>query len=93
MSYPLRYPLSWLLGRLGITISIDINFIYDDDAKVFIAVSDDVKGLVLEAENFNDLKKEVEEAVPALLKLACKKPLKKTSTDVIFKDHLATERI
>jgi len=88
MSYPLRYPLSWVVARLGVTISIDINFIYDDDAKVFIAVSDDIKGLVLETENYSDLKKEVEEAVPALLKLSCNKPLQKKATDVIFKDHL-----
>ena len=89
MSYPLRYPLSWVVARSGVTISINIKFIYDDDVKVFIAISDDIKGLVLEAENFNDLKKEVEEAVPVLLELACKRPLQKASTDVIFTDHLA----
>jgi predicted Zn-dependent protease len=75
---------------LGVTISIDINFIYDDEEKVFVATSKDIQGLVLEAENFNVLKKEVEEAVPNLLSLSRKKPLPKTSADVIFKDHIAT---
>lgn len=89
MRYPLRYPLSWLLAMLGVKISIDINFIYDDEEKVFIATSKDIQGLVLEAENFNVLKKEVEEAVPNLLNLSCKKPLPKESTDFIFKDHIA----
>lgn len=89
MSYPLIYPLSWLFARLGVTISIDINFIYDDEEKVFIATSKDIQGLVLEAENFNVLKKEVEEAVFNLLNLSCKKPLSRISTDVIFKDHIA----
>ena len=87
MSYPLRYPLSWLFAMLGVTISIDINFIYDDEEKVFIATSKDIQGLVLEAENFNVLKKEVKEAVPNLLKL---NSLPKTSTDVVFKNHIAT---
>jgi len=89
MSYPLRYPFSWFLARIGITITININFIYDDDEKVFVATSQDIQGLVLEAENFNTLKKEVEEAIPNLLILGYKKSLPKVSTDVIFKDHIA----
>ena len=67
MSYPLRYPFSWFLAKIGITISININFIYDDEEKVFVATSKDIQGLVLEAENFNTLKKEIEEAIPNLL--------------------------
>ena len=89
MSYPLRYPLSLLLARLGVTISIEINFIYDDEAEVFIATSQDIPGLVLEAENFNELKKEIEQAIPVLFSLNSKIAPVKTSTDVIFKDHIA----
>jgi len=89
MSYPLRYPFSWFLARIGITIAININFIYDDEEKVFVATSRDIQGLVLEAENFNTLKKEVEEAIPNLLILGDKKSLAKVSTEVIFKDHIA----
>jgi hypothetical protein len=89
MSYPLKYPFSWFLARIGITISININFIYDAEEKVFVATSRDIQGLVLEAENFNTLKKEVEEAIPNLLILGDKKSLPKVSTDVIFKDHIA----
>jgi hypothetical protein len=89
MSYPYRYPFSWFLARIGITITININFIYDDEEKVFVATSRDIQGLVLEAENFNTLKKEVEEAIPNLLVLGSKKSLPKVSTDVVFKDHIA----
>ncbi|TGO02292.1 hypothetical protein PN36_24035 [Candidatus Thiomargarita nelsonii] len=53
MSYPLRYPFSWFLARIGITITININFIYDDEENVFVATSRDIQWLVLEAENFN----------------------------------------
>ncbi|NOR81203.1 MAG: DUF1902 domain-containing protein [Methyloprofundus sp.] len=89
MNYPLRYPLSLLLARLGVTISIEINFIYDDEVKVFIATSKDIPGLVLETENFNDLKREVEEAIPNLFLLNRKTAPTKTTTDVIFRDHIA----
>ena len=88
MSYPLRYPLSWLLARLGVTISIEINFIYDDEVQVFIATSQDVPGLVLEAENFNDLKREIEAAIPVLFSLNSQTAPAKTTTDVIFRDHI-----
>jgi len=89
MSYPLRYPFSWFLARIGITITININFIYDDEENVFVATSRDIQGLVLEAENFNTLKKEVEEAIHNLLVLGYQKSLPKVSTDVIFKHHIA----
>jgi hypothetical protein len=89
MSYPLRYPFSWFLARMGITITININFIYDDEENVFVATSKDIQGLVLESENFNTLKKEIKEAIPNLLILGYKKPLPKVSTDIIFKDHIA----
>jgi len=39
----------------------------------------------IEAENFNTLIKEIEEAIPNLLILGYKKSLPKVSTDVIFK--------
>ncbi len=88
MSYPLRYPFSWFLAKIGITISININFIYDDEEKVFVATSKDIQGLVLEAENFNTLKKEIEEAIPNLLTLSYQKSLPKISTDIIFQNHI-----
>ena len=88
MNYPLRYPFSLLFARFGVTISIEINFIYDDEVNVFIATSKDMPGLVLEAENFNDLKREVEEAIPNLFSLNSKSAPAKTTTDVIFRDHI-----
>ncbi|WP_221902257.1 DUF1902 domain-containing protein [Bathymodiolus platifrons methanotrophic gill symbiont] len=51
------------------TKSFEINIIYDDEVNVFIATSKDIPGLVLETEHFNDLKKEVEEAIPILFYL------------------------
>jgi hypothetical protein len=44
-----------------------IGFFWDDEANVWIATSDDIKGLVLEDESFDTLVSEVHLAVPSLL--------------------------
>ena len=46
-----------------------IMFIWDLEAEVWIATSDDVPGLVLEDESFDALLKETQLAVPTLLAL------------------------
>ena len=42
---------------------------WDDEAKVWIATSDDVPGLVLESGSFDELEKRIRYAVPELLEL------------------------
>jgi len=49
------------------TYRIKLN--WDDEACVWIATSDDVRGLVLEDESFDELLREVQLAVPTLLGL------------------------
>ena len=44
-----------------------IGFKWDDEAHVWIATSEDVRGLVLEDESFDALVREVRLAVPVLL--------------------------
>ena len=46
-----------------------IKFNWDDEACVWSATSDDVRGLVLEDESFDKLVQEVQLAVPTLLNL------------------------
>ncbi len=89
MNYPLRYPLSGLFAMLGVTISISVIVIRDDEADVFVATSQDIQGLVLEAETLELLKKEVEEAIPNLLAIEHRRKPGKTSTDMIYINHLA----
>ncbi len=50
-------------------MSCRINFIWDPDASVWIATSDDVPGLVLESGSFDALIERVRYAVPELLEL------------------------
>ena len=46
-----------------------IRFLWDEEAAVWIATSDDVPGLVLESGSFDALVERVKLAVPELLKL------------------------
>ena len=50
-------------------IKCKIKFAWDSDASVWIATSDDVKGLVLESGSFDGLIERVRYAVPELLAL------------------------
>ena len=47
----------------------NVNFIYDEEAEVWIATSDDIIGLVLESESLDNLMNRVKMAVPELLEL------------------------
>lgn len=55
-------------------IKCTINFIWDDEASVWIATSDDVPGLVLESGSFDGLLERVRYAVPELLELNSQRP-------------------
>lgn len=46
-----------------------INFIWDNEAYVWIATSNDVPGLVLESSSFDDLLERTRNAVPEILEL------------------------
>ena len=46
-----------------------VNFEWDDEAKVWIATSDDINGLVLEAESLDDLMQRVRTAAPEIIEL------------------------
>ncbi len=89
MTYPLRYPLSGVFATFGATISISVDVICDEEAGVFVATSRDIRGLVLEAESLSLLQKEVEEAIPNLLSIEHKSKPKKTSANMIYRNHLA----
>jgi predicted RNase H-like HicB family nuclease len=67
MKYPLKFPFSQLFAKFGATLTINIDCIFDDEAGVFVATSHDIPGLILETDNFVELKKEIEEAIPNLL--------------------------
>jgi hypothetical protein len=48
-----------------------VTLIWDDEAKVWIADSNDIPGLVLESESFDELIEDVRAAAPEMLLLNC----------------------
>jgi hypothetical protein len=87
MNYPIGYPFSKLVAKLGFNLIVRVDIIFDEEAKVFVATSKDVDGLVLEAENFSDLTLEVKEAITTLMTLNKQNPVH--NADLIYKNHIA----
>lgn len=88
MNYPIKYPFARLFARLGFTLTVNIDVIYDPEAGVYVATSKDITGLVLEAESFFELTAEVQEAVSTLTQLAWDGKLH-ASADLVYRDHIA----
>ena len=55
----------------------NVKFLWDDEAAVWVATSDDIKGLVLEGGSADALIERVRIAVPELLELNSQKPAAK----------------
>lgn len=52
-----------------VRIEYNVIFDWDDEASVWVATSDEIEGLVLESEQFDELLEKVRNAVPELLEL------------------------
>jgi len=60
----------------GISMEYKVKFLWDNEASVWIATSDDVPGLVLESGSFDALKERVKVAIPELLAMNNMPPIK-----------------
>ena len=49
-----------------------VNLLWDSEACVWVATSDDVPGLVLESDSFNAIIERLHYVIPELLELNCK---------------------
>lgn len=56
-------------ARAGASLVTTVKIIRDDEAGVYVATSDDLKGLVLEAATLDELRAEVLAAAPVLLEM------------------------
>lgn len=65
--YRASWPYARLLGRLGVPLEVKVFVHFDVEAGVFVGVSPDVAGLVVEAGSLDELAKEVSDLVPAML--------------------------
>ena len=67
--YRLGWPCATFFAEMGVSLLIKVEIIHDNEAKVYVATSPDLKGLVVEAETLDELEKEVWELVLKLLSL------------------------
>jgi hypothetical protein len=82
--YRIGWPFWKFLAKRGAKLKLRILVEYDDEAKVFIAQSHDLQGLVCEAPTFPELLKEVELCVGALLEEYLHSEYKLHVTDMRF---------
>jgi hypothetical protein len=67
--YKIGYPFWRLAARLGVPLRMRVDVAYDAEAKVFVATSSDLRGLVCEAHTIDELVKQVNFASADLLGL------------------------
>lgn len=65
--YRIGFPLWKQLARLGVPLTVRVHVQRDDDAGVFVATSDDLRGLVCEATTMDQLVDEINASVNELL--------------------------
>ena len=70
MSYRVGLPLWKLAARAGIPLKMEVCIHRDDEAGVYMAHSDDLRGLVVEAATLDELRDEVRSAAQTLLEAA-----------------------
>lgn len=56
-------------GGVMDTMDITVNLLWDEEARVWVATSDDVPGLILESGSYDALVERVKYAIPELLEL------------------------
>lgn len=65
--YRIGYPFWKFFGGVGVTLKLRVDVLHDEEANVFVATSNDLRGLVCEAATFDELVKEVESSVDELV--------------------------
>jgi predicted RNase H-like HicB family nuclease len=88
--YPLNWPLSMFFASLGVPLLINVVVLFDNEAGAYVATSPSVRGLVIEASTLDEIRTEVEAALPELLTLNHKygKLSRHKQTNLQFNTHL-----
>ena len=66
--YRMSWPGAHTLGRMGVPLEVKVMVNFDPEAGVFVAVSKDLPGLVVEAQSLDEVVREVRDVLPMLLK-------------------------
>jgi len=69
MSYRIGLPLWKTVARHGVTITVPVDIFFDEEAKVYFATSEHLRGLATEALTLDELRKEVRAAIDDLMEM------------------------
>lgn len=87
MHYRYGWPLGRLAARIGVPTKIELKVIRDAEAGVFVGTSDDVRGLVVEADSIEEVMREARGLIPELIG-----PIRSRDrdgvVDIKYRDHL-----
>ena len=86
MHYRIGRPGWRLARRFGARLQFTVDVMHDEEAGVYIATSDDIQGLVVEAATLDELHVEVKAAAAVLLQLADNQQNHKAQALVRFAD-------
>lgn len=67
--YPFNWPLSMFLASVGVPLLIKVKVVFDPEANVYVATSPNVRGLAVEADSLDEVRKQVEIVLPELLEI------------------------
>lgn len=65
--YRIGFPFWKQVAKAGLTVGLRVQVVYDTEAKVFVATSPDLRGLVVEAKDADQLIRETKECLSMLL--------------------------
>lgn len=86
MHYRIGRPGWRLARRLGARLQFNVDVWHDKEADVYIATSDDIQGLVVEAKTLDELKQEVFSAASSLLQISGDLPARRAQAVIRFPD-------
>lgn len=87
--YRIGFPGWKLAAKLGVTLRVKVEIAHNAEANVFIATSPDLKGLVVEAETFEELLKEIEYCSNDLLHIAFERDIPFQSNIQVSQEAIA----
>jgi hypothetical protein len=80
--YRIGFPFWKQLARMGAPLTIRVNVLRDDEAGVFVATSNDLRGLICEAATMDQLVLEVDSSIQELLTFHIDGSAQKPVTDL-----------
>lgn len=85
--YMAGWPFWTVFARRGARILFRVRIEHDSEASVYIASSPDLKGLVVEAETLDELKREAEDCIAMLMDEHVSAKVTRTSPWIQFQEH------